>query len=391
MALKQNTWTLNQWYDQDVAGNVSYSGSAEFWYWGLNSYGQAGQSDQAHRSSPVQVPGTTWNFVGFCRAGIGAIKTDGTLWTWGKNNAGQLGLSNTTNYSSPKQVGSGTDWNGVSIGDDASIASKTDGTLWTFGINTYGAHGTNNTTTTDSPVQVPGTGWARVSSSVMSASVVACKTDGTLWSWGYNNSGGLGLNDRTQRSSPTQIPGTTWPTDGYRKITQMQSDGFMVIKQDGTLWAWGNNDDGVFGINQPTGTKYSSPVQVGSDSTWSKIDSSNNNRYSMGIKTDGTLWCIGGVNTYGNAGVNDRTRRSSPIQVGSGTDWYDVACDNNFCTAATKTDGTLWTWGRNDQGQLGQNQPVNSHRSSPVQIPGTDWNGAAIDGGEEGFAALKNI
>ena len=91
MALKQNTWTLNQWYDQDVAGNVSYSGAKELYSMGYNTYGALGQNDRTNRSSPVQIPGTNWSrmFTKYSHAsqdiGLIATKTDGTLWSWGIN------------------------------------------------------------------------------------------------------------------------------------------------------------------------------------------------------------------------------------------------------------------------------------------------------------------
>ena len=102
MALKQNTWTLNQWYDQDVAGNVSYSGAPELWTWGRNTTGSLGQNDRTSRSSPVQIPGTTWSRTITTSPNESEVKaanrTDGTLWTWGHNDWGQLGQNNKTDY-----------------------------------------------------------------------------------------------------------------------------------------------------------------------------------------------------------------------------------------------------------------------------------------------------
>ena len=105
MALKNNTWKLNQWYDQDVAGNVSYSGVLEGWLWGYNQNGYLGQNDKTTRSSPVQIPGS-WDRI----QGTIGIKNDGTAWAWGINTRGTLGQNNRTAYSSPIQIGSGTDW-----------------------------------------------------------------------------------------------------------------------------------------------------------------------------------------------------------------------------------------------------------------------------------------
>ena len=112
MALKNNTWKLNQWYDQSVAGNVSYSGVPILYaLGGDNNYGQLGLNDKVLRSSPTQVPGTTWSQVGSGNYQTLATKTDNTLWGWGLNSQGQLGINDNVSYSSPVQV-PGTIWSG---------------------------------------------------------------------------------------------------------------------------------------------------------------------------------------------------------------------------------------------------------------------------------------
>ena len=101
--------------------------------------------------------------------------------------------------------------------------------------------------------------------------MVATKTDGTLWTWGNNEKGQLGQNQASaqleQTSSPVQIPGTDWGTD-FKDI-QVSASRTMVVKTNGTLWAWGSNDGGQLGLNSKT--NYSSPVQVGSDTSWYKM------------------------------------------------------------------------------------------------------------------------
>ena len=108
MALKNNTWKLNQWYDQDVAGNVDYSGAQPLFMAGRNIYGNLGLNDRTNRSSPTQVPANTWKTI--CVPsdfrGTHATKTDGTLWSWGRAFNGSLGDGANTNRSSPVQIGS---------------------------------------------------------------------------------------------------------------------------------------------------------------------------------------------------------------------------------------------------------------------------------------------
>ena len=190
--------------------------------------------------------------------------------------------------------------------------------------------------------------------------LLATKTDGTLWAWGYNYYGTLGQGNRTYYSSPVQIPGTTWSSiSGGAQHS-------LISKTDGTLWAWGRNSNGQLGLNNTT--YYSSPVQI-PGTTWSSIAAGR--FHSSSIKTDGTLW-MWGLNQYGTLGLNDVTQYSSPRQV-PGTTWSVIKSSSySYHSLSKKTDGTLWIWGRNYNGQLGQNDRVNY--SSPIQIPGTTWN-----------------
>ena len=149
----------------------------------------------------------------------------------------------------------------------------------------------------------------------------AVKTDGTLWAWGYNAYGQLGLNNTTKYSSPVQIPGTTWTG------TPVINTASIAIKTDGTLWGWGYGESGELGLN--TSVRISSPVQI-----------------------------------YGGGTTWNRVKGMSKPSLG------------------TKTDGTLWSWGRGAYGQLGINQSSLWGRSSPTQIPGTDW---TLDNTGQGF------
>ena len=181
--------------------------------WGKNSLGELGQNNRTEYKSPVQVPGPNWKSIGGAgdALAIMATKTDGTLWTWGYNHQGQLGQNNNVNYSSPVQI-PGTNWGEVtSYGGWRTVGViKTDGTLWNWGNNQNGSAGQNNTNDGySSPVQVPGTTWKQCDRGD-NGCVVAVKTDGTMWVWGNDNHGTLGLNDVKDYSSPVQVPGTTW-------------------------------------------------------------------------------------------------------------------------------------------------------------------------------------
>jgi len=285
------------------------------------------------------------------------------LFSWGANQGGALGQNDVTLRSSPTQIGSGTTWLSISMNENTTSAGvKTDGTLWTWGVNSQGQLGLNDRANRSSPVQVgSGTTWTSVEVSYLA--VFAIKTDGTLWSWGLNSYGQLGTSNIANRSSPSQVGAlTNWSllTTGHYSAA--------AVKTDGTLWSWGQNAYGQLGQNNVV--YRSSPTQV-AGTTWSKLSSGM--QQFIAIKTDGTLWTWG-RNSQGQLGLNDIANRSSPSQVGSGTTWSLIDSTGSYTLSsfAIQSNGTLWAWGRGSEGQLGLNNPIN--RSSPTQVgSGTTW------------------
>ncbi len=345
------------------------------WAWGGNERGQLGLGDIADRATLVQIGAlTTWSILAPGGRSSLVIKTDGTLWAWGYNRYGQLGLGDETHRSSPVQVGSLTDWVEVTKTDSHSLAIKTDGTLWSWGLNDNsvfmrngGQLGLGDGINRSSPTQVGAlTDWSKTAGGNHS---LAVKTDGTLWSWGNNDAGQLGQGDTVDRSSPVQVGSlTTWSEiDGREADTSSNS---ASIKTDGTLWTWGRNSSGQLGLGDINDR--SSLVQVGALTNWSKLSCGDG--FMTAIKTDGTLWTWG-TNLGGELGQGDNgTKRSSPVQVGSLTDWDKISCGGHF-TLAIKTDGTLWMWG-NIMSEVGDS------KSSPVQVGSlTTWN--SIDAGNQ--------
>jgi len=370
--------------------------------WGVNSYGQLGLGDRTFRSSPVQVGSLTdWSTAAGTLSGDGnqgagaffAIKTDGTFWSWGDNDQGELGLGDVTRRSSPTQIGSGANWAQIaagSVGQGGAVigAITTAGTLWTWG--SYGAGPSTATasmfgrgpigyTDFSSPVQVGADNtWSKIAA--CHNNMIAIKTNGALWAWGMNDGGQLGLGDRTLRSSPVQVGTDTNWSKIVGSACAVTSGYFLAIKTDGTLWAWGTNLGGELGLGDRT--LRSSPVQVGSDTDWAQIGASAG--ASFAIKTGGTLWSWG-ASTYGAVGRGDQSS-SSPVQVGAATDWSKVS-GSLYSAVAIKTNGTLWAWGYNGDGELGLGD--RTHRSSPVQVgSGTNWAALAQNCGLE-MAAIR--
>jgi alpha-tubulin suppressor-like RCC1 family protein len=256
----------------------------------------------------------------------------------------------------------------VACGTFSSAAVKTDGTLWTWGYDASGQLGQSGTSANrSSPVTTSGGGTNWKQAAAGGSHTAAIKTDGTLWNWGANDSFNLGDGTSSSRSSPvtTTGGGTTWQQVAC-------GTGFTVaVKTDGTLWAWGFNSSGQLG-DSTTSTRSSPVTATGGGTTWKQVACGSG--HTAAVKTDGTLWTWGG-NTYGALGDNSTSNRSSPVTtVAGGTNWKQVAC-GLVNTAAIKTDGTLWTWGRNNYGQLGDNTSSTSGRSSPVTtiLGGNNW------------------
>jgi len=356
------------------------------WTWGYNTLGQLGDNTTTNRSTPVTTfaGGTNWKQVACGNNHTAAIKTDGTLWTWGSNGNGQLGINNaaTTSSTPVTTFAGGTNWKQVACGAANVAAIKTDGTLWTWGLNTSGQLGDNTAINRSTPVTTfaGGTNWKQVSSGFNHTAAI--KTDGTLWTWGQNGTGQLGNNTTTDRSTPvtTSAGGANW------KQVTCGSGYTSAIKTDGTLWTWGFNTNGQLGINNTT-TPILTPVTTFAGGTnWKQVSSGVYN--AAAVKTDGTLWTWG-INSDGQLGDNTSTDRSTPVTTfAGGTNWKQVAGGTSH-TAAIKTDGTLWTWGLNDFGALGDN--TFSRRSTPVTTFAGGANWKQVSSGGLHTAALTYI
>jgi alpha-tubulin suppressor-like RCC1 family protein len=358
---------------------------AGLFMWGYNNVGQLGDNSQTNTSTPVQTvaSGTNWKLIECSCYHTAAIKTDGTLWTWGQNNLGQLGLGDLSNRSSPTQVGSATTWKLVSGGSTSYgnygksfLAIKTDGTLWGWGDNSHGLLALT-AEVYSTPTQVGSdTTWKQVSVGGSGFSM-AIKTNGTLWGWGRNNRGQLGVGDTTDRGTPVQVGTET----NWKQISSGNNHA-ASIKTDGSLWLWGRNDFGG-ALGDGTRTDRNSPVQtVSGGYNWKLVSAGGYN--TSAIKTDGTMWAWG-YNDQGGVGDGTRIDKSSPVQtISGGTNWKSVFYRHPRYSAM-KTDGTLWIWGYNTHGEIGNgfvgdNSAEGPQRANPTptQVPGTNWKSYSV-------------
>lgn len=352
-----------------------------------------------------------------------ATKTNGTLWSWPVdpigNSVGQLALNNTTAMSSqsPNQVGSLTNWLHVAAGYSHAAAIKTDGTLWMWGNNSLGQLGQGNLTNYSSPVQVgSATNWSYISCG--RSSTTGVMTDGTIWMWGQDAYGsvvvspaqiganvasvasGYTVEQLTLDSNSSAWVSGTQVGSSYVKIssaakfapvlsssTSITSDSinYNAIDSGGFLWSWGINTTGQLGLGNTL--TYSLPTQVGSTvknaAQWSTVSCGYSNIAS--IKNNGTLWTWGS-NFFGQLGQNNTSAYVSAVQVGALTNWKTISVGNGWWLG-TQTDNSLWACGYNGAGQLGTGDIINY--SSPVHIgAGTTW--AQAVAGKSASMAIKS-
>ena len=310
-----------------------------------------------------------------------AVHKDGTTWSWGSNRLGQLGDGTRENRHSPVQVIGLNNLQAISTGYEHNLALKNDNTVWTWGDNFWGQLGDGTRGTRNyrhTPIQV------NSFSSVKSISTIyyhclILKDDDTLWGWGKNWTGQLGQDtEEVYKLTPLQIKGLS-------NLQNISAGGkhSLVLKNDGTVWGWGCNGRGQLGVGTLIQGSYS-PVQVKGLSSVHSISAGRN--YSIALKDDGTVWSWGG-NYYGQLGDGTTEHRRSPVQVSNLTDVKAINAGTGLGhSLALKNDGTVWAWGYNKNGQLGDGTREDRH--TPVQVSGL-IDVIAISAGDKHSLALQ--
>jgi alpha-tubulin suppressor-like RCC1 family protein len=271
-------------------------------------------------------------------------------------------------------------WVGIIAGGYQTVARKADGNLYSWGSNVKSQLGDNSTIDRNAPVQVAGTitattTWKQVA--VGEQYVVAIRTDGTLWAWGYNQDGQLGDGTQINRVVPTQIGSAKdWATVAAGRAHT------LALKVNGNLYAWGRNDKGQLGDPLLTGANRLAPSKIGI-LLWSAIAAGDT--HSLAIQRDTNDLYGWGGNAFGQVGNASKTDVTAPVKIG--TQKYSSVSAGISHSAAISTSGTLYAWGLNSSGQLGNNATVDI--TAPVLI-GTDNNWSQVAGGGLHTIGLRN-
>lgn len=357
------------------------------WGSGLNVFGQLGDGTSISRNAPVRIGAdSNWAAVAAGSEHTLALKADGSLWSWGANQSGQLGIGSTVGKTQPVRIGIANDWTAVSAGGASSFALKADGTLWAWGRNNIGQLGNGDTADKNVPVQVANMGTSRyVAISTGGEHALALQADGTLWAWGSNQFGQIAQSpaDLTAHSTPVQVGADSdW--------SALSAGGLhsMALKADGTLWVWGSNKFGQIAQNPADLTPHATPVQVGTDRDW--VTLSAGELHSVAVKRNGTLWAWGD-NTGGQLGDGASTDRNIPMQVTASAGITDIVAvaTGAFHSLALKANGELYSWGDNGSGQLGDGTTASSFSPLLVTTDVISWVGIE-PGGEFAVARRSN-
>lgn len=325
----------------DTEGNV--------WSWGDNSEGQLGQGNVSENpvATPVKVKGLA-NVISVSAGGAHALalKADGTVWAWGNNEYDQLGVDQASPITLPRQVESLENIVGIAAGLESNLALATDGQVWAWGGNEYKQVNNTDAIKVATP-QIINNLSGVVKIALGSAWGLALKNDGTVWTWGaqkvtLGTDGQDGISDYTTLAQVKGISDVISISAGFSHS--------LAIKEDGTVWGWGSNE--VMQIGNTQQEWFDSPVQIVSMKDATSVSAGA--YLTMALGKDGAVWTLG-ANGGGQLGSGSRSSElpfsSDPIKVNNIIKANSISAGYGY--ALTRTNGSIWGWGDNTQGQLG--------------------------------------
>jgi alpha-tubulin suppressor-like RCC1 family protein len=242
---------FDQYLSAGELHTVALRTNGSLWSWGLNNRGALGDGTFTTTNAPQPIAtSATWSTVAAGFDYTLALQSNQTLWAWGNNGSGRLGNGASNSTNSPQPVTTNITWRAVSAGAAHTVAVRIDGTLWAWGLNQWGqlGDGTFSTASTPQPISTNAM-WQSVSTAW--DYTVALRADGTLWTWGNNNTGQLGNGTFANTNTPQPIA-----TNAQWRAVAAGGTGpashSLALRADGTLWAWGDNSEGQLGVSTYT-------------------------------------------------------------------------------------------------------------------------------------------
>lgn len=286
-----------------------------------------------------------------------AIDNEGNIWSWGFNYYGQLGDGTKVDKISPVQITTETKFKEVSAGNgyDHSLAIDEEGNIWSWGCNKNGQLGNGTTTDSYNPKQITtGTKFIKIEAGECISFAIDENRD--LWGWGWNRWGQLGYETEDIKNIPTKL-------NLNIKVKEISAKYLhnLLIDTEGNLWSWGRNGNGQVG-NGKKEDSVKKPIQILQGTKFSKI--ATGIYYSLALDTNGRLWSWG-RNDDGQLGDGTQTDCYVPKQIQTETSFSQIGAITNF-SVALDIEGNIWSWGCNKQGQLGDGTTVN--KAEPEKI-----------------------
>ncbi|WP_239519338.1 immunoglobulin-like domain-containing protein [Bifidobacterium ramosum] len=344
---------------KSVGGLFAVTDDGSLWTWGSNEFGTVGDGTTNRHLTPYRVPGLSGvKFAGYRSAPGGsavsyAVTGDGSLWTWGSNFWGEVGNGTKDAQLVPYRIPELSDVKSVGGDGYTMFAVTGDGSLWMWGSNGSGQLGDGTTEGRLTPYKVPGLTDVKIGG--LSYAITG---DGSLWTWGPNSYGQVGDGTTEDRLTPYKVPGLT-----DVQVGSVSHGDSYAITGDGSLWTWGNNSGGRIGDG--TLANRLTPYRVPELSHVKSAGSANG--YSYVITHDGNIWTWGN-NGYGTVGDGTTNTRLTPYRVPGLTHVTTGGINSTGTAFAVTDDGDLWTWGSNYSGRVGDGTTVD--RTTPYRVPG---------------------
>ena len=357
-------WSQTQGCVSDIAiakyGTITlFMNNGKTYSWGKNDKGQTGNGNTQNQNTPVLHPTNPYKEIAHAQQFTLALTKDHKIYSWGANTLGYLGNGNILDQTTPTQMGTDSDWSQIDVGRLHAVALKKNGTIWGWGNNAaYELTSQdlpiyqNNYYTTPTQLDV-NTDWKAIYAG--SNRTFAIKNNGTLWARGRDHNGSLGTGYTWFVLNFTQIGNHS----DWKYISSSIDENFTLgLKTNNTLWGFGENTNGALGSG--SNMTLLTPTQIGTD-TWKDIASGS--FHSVGIKSDGTLWHWG---TYG--WINNVIlipQMYVPTQIGTENNWEKVMAGYAI-SYALRADQSVWAWGYNSEGWYGTGTTTSS--ATPVLV-----------------------